>query len=53
MSTTTRGSASVSLVDPMIDTASDTFAVEIELPNTQYLLPAGLKCSVSFPGSMQ
>jgi len=46
---TTVFSGTISLVDPMIDAASNTFAVEIKLPNNGYRLPAGLKCMVSFP----
>jgi len=41
-------SGRVSLVDPIIDAASDTFAVRIKLPNKKHRLPAGLKCKVSF-----
>jgi len=41
-------SGHVSLVDPIIDAASDTFAVQIKLPNKHYFLPAGLKCKVRF-----
>ncbi|RLL51271.1 efflux RND transporter periplasmic adaptor subunit [Mariprofundus sp. EBB-1] len=41
-------SGKVNLVDPMIDAASETFAVQVTLPNKKYRLPAGLKCKVSF-----
>jgi len=40
-------SATVVIVDPVIDAASGTFAVRIKLPNKDHRLPAGLKCLVS------
>lgn len=42
-------SASVVIVDRIIDAASGTFGVRLELPNPDYSLPAGLKCKVLFP----
>lgn len=36
------------IVDPVIDVASGTFAVQLELPNPEYDLPSGLKCSIRF-----
>lgn len=33
-------------VDKVIDAASSTFRVRVELPNPDYVLPAGLKCRV-------
>jgi len=44
-------SGKVNLVDPIIDAASETFAVRVKLANKKYLIPAGLKCKVSFPES--
>jgi RND family efflux transporter MFP subunit len=41
-------SATVSIVDRVIDPASGTFGVRLELPNPDYQLPGGLKCSVKF-----
>jgi len=41
--------ASVIIVDRVIDAASGTFGVRLILPNPDYLLPAGLKCKVTFP----
>ena len=41
--------AIVTIVDRVVDAASGTFAVRLELPNENGRLPAGLKCSVSFP----
>ena len=42
-------SAEVKIVDKVIDAASGTFGVRLELPNPNYRLPAGLKCRVIFP----
>ncbi len=41
--------AEVKIVDRVIDAASGTFGVRLELPNPNYKLPAGLKCKVIFP----
>ena len=41
--------AEVIIVDRVIDAASGTFGVRLELPNSGYKLPAGLKCKVFFP----
>ena len=38
--------ARVTVVDPLIDTASGTFRVELELPNPDHRIPAGLHCTV-------
>ena len=40
--------AKVVVVDRVVDAASGTFGVRMELPNPLLKLPAGLKCSVSF-----
>ena len=40
--------AKVTIVDRVIDAASGTFGVRLELPNPKYRLPAGLKCKVTF-----
>lgn len=40
--------ARVVIVDRVIDAASGTFGVRLELPNPSYHLPAGLKCKVRF-----
>ena len=45
--------AKVTIVDRIIDAASGTFGVRLELPNSDYLLPPGLKCRVIFPQSPQ
>lgn len=43
--------ARVVIVDQVIDAASGTFGVRLELPNPGYRLPAGLRCRVRFPAS--
>ena len=40
--------ATVAVVDRVVDAASGTFGVRLELPNADYRLPAGLKCKVRF-----
>ncbi len=40
--------AEVKIVDRVIDAASGTFGVRLELPNPNHKLPAGLKCKVIF-----
>jgi len=40
--------ATVKIVDRVVDAASGTFGVRLQLPNPKYRLPAGLKCKVSF-----
>jgi RND family efflux transporter MFP subunit len=40
--------AKVTIVDRVLDAASGTFGVRLELPNPKYRLPAGLKCKVTF-----
>jgi RND family efflux transporter MFP subunit len=41
--------ARVTVVDRVVDAASGTFGVRLELPNRDYHLPAGLKCRIRFP----
>jgi len=41
--------AEVKIVDRVVDAASGTFGVRLELPNPNHRLPAGLKCRVIFP----
>lgn len=41
--------AEVVTVDPVIDAASGTFGVRLELSNPGSELPAGLRCTVAFP----
>ena len=45
-----RHAATVTIVDQVFDAASATIGIRLELPNPDYLLPAGLKCQVRFPG---
>ena len=40
--------AKVTMVDSIIDIPSRTYSVQLELPNLDYALPAGLKCQVEF-----
>ncbi|HEY4542908.1 MAG TPA: efflux RND transporter periplasmic adaptor subunit [Noviherbaspirillum sp.] len=42
--------AKVAVVDRVVDAASGTFGVRLELPNPGNRIPAGLKCTVSFSG---
>ncbi len=41
--------ATVTVVDPVVDAASGTIGVRLELSNPDYRLPAGTQCSVVFP----
>jgi hypothetical protein len=38
----------VTVVDRVVDAASGTFGVRLELPNPDYKLPGGLKCDIRF-----
>ncbi len=38
----------VVIVDKVVDAASGTFGIRVELPNPKLVLPAGLKCRVRF-----
>ena len=40
--------ATVTIVDKVIDSASSTFGVRLELPNAEQKMPSGLKCLVRF-----
>jgi RND family efflux transporter MFP subunit len=40
--------ATVTIVDKVIDAASGTFGVRLEIPNTDHKIPPGLKCKVRF-----
>lgn len=42
--------AQVNIVDRVLDSASGTFRVRLLLPNPDYQIASGLKCTVSFPG---
>jgi RND family efflux transporter MFP subunit len=41
--------ATVDVIDPVIDAASDTFRVRLLLPNPGNAIPAGVRCSARFP----
>ena len=41
--------AKVIIVDKVIDAASGTFGVHLELPNPEHNIPAGMNCLVRFP----
>lgn len=44
--------ATVVAVDPVVDAASNTFGIELELPNEDRDIPGGVRCDVRFlPGS--
>lgn len=43
-----RYEATVQIVDPVVDSASGTFGVRLELPNPKGQVPAGVKCRVTF-----
>jgi hypothetical protein len=40
--------AKVTIVDKVIDSASSTFGVRLEMPNEKQKVPSGLKCVVKF-----
>lgn len=42
--------AAVTVVDSILDSASGTFGVRLDLPNPKGALPAGVRCKVEFTG---
>ena len=44
--------ATVTVVDRVLDPASGTFGVRLRLPNPDYQLPAGVRCSIDFDGNV-
>jgi len=40
----------VRVIDRLVDAASGTFGVRVELPNPQRRMPAGIRCRAEFPG---
>ncbi|MBH0178414.1 MAG: efflux RND transporter periplasmic adaptor subunit [Nitrospira sp.] len=42
--------AKITVVNRVVDSASGTFGVRLEMPNPNNVLPAGLACTVKFPG---
>jgi RND family efflux transporter MFP subunit len=45
----TRYRATVKVVDTVLDSASGSFGVRLELPNRERRIPAGIRCKASFP----
>ena len=43
-------SATVVVVDKVLDAASGTFGIRLDLPNPNRKLPAGIRCQAQFPG---
>ena len=43
-----RYDTTVKIVDKVVDAASGTFGVRLELPNKDFALPAGVRCKVQF-----
>jgi multidrug efflux pump subunit AcrA (membrane-fusion protein) len=41
--------AEITVVNRVVDSASGTFGVRLEMPNPNHALPAGLVCTVKFP----
>ena len=44
--------AEVKIVDPILDAASGTFRIRLELPNEDFSLTSGLRCQVNFLDKM-
>jgi hypothetical protein len=44
-----RYKATVKVIDRVLDAASGTFGVRLELPNPQHRIPAGVRCRADFP----
>ena len=40
--------AEVTVVDQVLDAASDTFGVRLELPNPDFAIPGGVRCGIRF-----
>ena len=38
--------AKITIIDPIIDSASGTFRMRLELPNKNYVIPAGVSCQL-------
>jgi RND family efflux transporter MFP subunit len=45
--------ATATVIDPVIDAASDTFGVRLILPNPNRTIPAGIRCSVEWRNPKQ
>ncbi len=46
----TRYRATLKVIDRVLDAASGTFGVRLELPNSRNQVPAGIRCKANFPG---
>lgn len=44
-----RYTGKITVVDKVLDSASATFGVRLELPNPKGVLPAGIRCRIEFP----
>ena len=42
--------ATVKVIDRVLDAASGTFGVRLDLPNAQHKILAGIHCKAKFPG---
>lgn len=40
--------ARVTVVDRVVDAASNTFRVQLEFPNEDYAIPGGVRCVIAF-----
>jgi Ethanolamine utilization protein EutJ (predicted chaperonin) len=40
----------VKLVDRVVDAASGTFGIRLEIANPAFTIPPGIKCNIKFPG---
>jgi RND family efflux transporter MFP subunit len=45
-----RVTARVKVIDRVLDAASGTYGVRLELPNPKHKVPAGIRCKANFPG---
>jgi len=45
--------ATVTVVDRVVDAASNTFGVRLELPNPDHKIPGGVRCSIQFRGGAE
>ncbi|MDT4874637.1 hypothetical protein FQZ97_1099480 [compost metagenome] len=45
-----RFTGKIKVIDQVLDAASGTFGLRIELPNPDNYIPAGHRCTVSFEG---
>jgi RND family efflux transporter MFP subunit len=46
-----RHTATVEVIDPLIDSRSGTFGIRLVLPNPENKIPAGLRCKIAFPAA--